>query len=122
MRSTGVQWPVKMKHKFVRNLTLLAASVSPSLCATPAAVPVSAKTFSFADKHVSDDSIYDYVKRKLANDQVVKGGALEIDVKEGVVTLRGTVETEQQRQRAEKLAKRVKGVKNVTNEIKLSTK
>ena len=111
-----------MKYKFVRNLTLLAASVAPLLCGTKLPVPVSTGSFSFADKPVSDDSIYDYVKRKLANDQVVKGGALEIDVKEGVVTLRGTVETEQQRQRAEKLAKKVKGVKNVTNEIKLSTK
>ena len=109
-------------------MTLLAASVAPSLCAAQPPVPVSirpisfARPFSFADKPVSDDSIYDYVKRKLANDQVVKGGALEIDVKEGVVTLRGTVETEQQRQRAEKLAKKVKGVKKVINEIKLSTK
>ncbi|MCU1276123.1 MAG: transport-associated protein [Bryobacterales bacterium] len=111
-----------MKYKFVRNLTLLAASVAPSLCAAQPPVPVSARRFSFAEKAVSDDSIYDYVKRKLANDQVVKGGALEIDVKEGVVTLRGTVDTEQQKQRAEKLAKKVKGVKKVDNEIKLSTK
>ena len=111
-----------MKHKFVRNVTLLAASVAPSLCAAPAAAPIPAKTFSFADKHVSDDSIYDYVKRKLANDQVVKGGALEIDVKEGVVTLRGTVETDQQKQKAERLAKKVKGVKSVVNEIKVASK
>jgi osmotically-inducible protein OsmY len=111
-----------MKPKFVRNLTLLAASAAPSLCAAPAAIPVSAKTFSFADKPVSDDSIYDYVKRKLANDQVVKGGALEIDVKQGVVTLRGTVETDQQKQKAERLAKKVKGVKSVVNEIKVASK
>jgi len=111
-----------MKHKFVRNLILLAASVAPSLCAAPAAVPVPARTFLFADKPVSDDSIYDYVKRKLANDQVVKGGALEIDVKQGVVTLRGTVEAEQQKQKAERLAKKVKGVKSVVNEIKVASK
>jgi len=111
-----------MKHKFVRNVTLLAVSVALSLCAAQPPVSASARPFSFAEKAVSDDSIYDYVKRKLANDQVVKGGALEIDVKEGVVTLRGTVDTEQQQQRAEKLAKKVKGVKKVVNEIKLSTK
>jgi osmotically-inducible protein OsmY len=111
-----------MRHKLVRNLTLLAASVAPSLCGTKPPVPLSAGSFSFADKPVSDDSIYDYVKRKLANDQVVKGGALEIDVKEGVVTLRGTVEAEQQRQKAERLAKKVKGVKKVINEIKVASK
>jgi osmotically-inducible protein OsmY len=111
-----------MKYKFVRNLTLLAASVTPLLCAAEPPVTLSARAFAFADKPVSDDSIYDYVKRKLANDQVVKGGALEIDVKEGVVTLRGTVETDHQKQRAERLAKKVKGVKSVVNEIKVASK
>lgn len=100
----------------------MAASVAPSLCAFPAAAHAPAWTFSFADKPVSDDSIYDYVKRKLANDQVVKGGALEIDVKQGVVTLRGTVETDHQKQKAERLAKKVKGVKSVVNEIKVASK
>src|SRR6266498_1587189 len=74
----------------------------------------------FADKAISDDSIYDHVKRRLANDPDVKGGALGIDVKQGVVTLRGSVETEKQKQKAEKLAKKVNGVKQVINEIKLS--
>ena len=111
-----------MKYKFVRNLTLLAASVASVLCGAQPPLPVAARRFSFADKPVSDDSIYDYVKRKLANDQVVKGGALEIDVKEGVVTLRGTVETEHQKQRAASLAKKVKGVKSVVNEIKVASK
>jgi osmotically-inducible protein OsmY len=76
----------------------------------------------FADKPMSDDSIYDQVKRKLANDPDVKGGALDIDVKEGAVTLRGKVETERQKQKAEKLAKKVSGVKKVINEIQLSGK
>jgi osmotically-inducible protein OsmY len=78
--------------------------------------------FYFADKGLSDDSIHDLVKRKLANDPDVKGGALEIDVKEGVVTLRGKVETEKLKQKAERLAKKVNGVKKVVNEIQLSTK
>jgi predicted ATP-grasp superfamily ATP-dependent carboligase len=78
--------------------------------------------FYFADKHLSDDAIHDLVKRKLANDPDVKGGALEIDVKEGVVTLRGKVETEKLKQKAERLAKKVSSVKKVVNEIQLSTK
>ena len=55
-----------------------------------------------AEKHVSDDQIYDTVRRKLADDQVVKGGALEVDVKEGVVTLSGKVETDQQKNQGRK--------------------
>ncbi|HWQ54460.1 MAG TPA: BON domain-containing protein [Bryobacteraceae bacterium] len=65
----------------------------------------------------SDDSLYDLVRRKLASDPVVKGGALEVDVKQGIVTLRGKVELEKQKERATKLAKKVKGVKDVDNQI-----
>ena len=68
-------------------------------------------------KPVSDDAIYDLVMRKLANDQVVKGGGFKIDVKEGVVTLRGTVEQQKQKERAEKLTRKVQGVKKVDNEL-----
>lgn len=70
-----------------------------------------------ADKHVSDDQIYDTVRRKLADDQVVKGGAMEVDVREGVVTLRGKVETDQQKNKAAKIAHKVSGVKQVANEL-----
>lgn len=77
----------------------------------------------FADKQpASDDLIYDNVKRRLANDADVKGGALEIDVKDGVVTLRGKLESQRQIDKSTKLAKKVNGVKKVVNEIQLSTK
>ena len=48
-----------------------------------------------AQKHHSDDELYDLVRRKLADDVVVKGGALEVDVKEGVVTF-GSAKVEAQ--------------------------
>jgi osmotically-inducible protein OsmY len=70
-----------------------------------------------AQKQISDDQIYDNVRRKLASDPVVKGGALQVDVKAGVVTLRGAVESDKQKQKAEKLAKKVHGVKSVSNEL-----
>ncbi|HKW96655.1 MAG TPA: BON domain-containing protein [Bryobacteraceae bacterium] len=85
-----------------------------------AAVPLAA--IAFADKPVSDDALHDMVKRRLANDADVKGGALDIEVHEGVVTLRGKVETEKQRKKAEKLTKKIKGVNRVVNEIQLSEK
>ena len=76
------------------------------------AVPVLA-----ASKQVSDDVLTDSVRRKLANDQIVKGGGLEVIVKEGVVTMRGSVEYDKQKQRAAKVAKKVSGVKSVINEL-----
>src|SRR6478672_11052742 len=70
-----------------------------------------------ADKHTTDDSIYDNVRRKLASDPVVKGGGLQVDVKQGAVTLRGTVEEQKQKDRATKLARKISGVKSVANEL-----
>jgi osmotically-inducible protein OsmY len=70
-------------------------------------------------KHVSDDQIYDNVRRRLANDMVVKGGGLTVDVKDGVVTLRGKVETEKQKTKATKLTHKVAGVKQVDNELQV---
>jgi osmotically-inducible protein OsmY len=64
-----------------------------------------------------DDRIYDEVRRRLANDPDIKGGAFEVDVKEGVVTVRGVVEKEKFKRKAERLVKRVKGVKGVVNQI-----
>jgi osmotically-inducible protein OsmY len=72
-----------------------------------------------AQKHVSDDQIYDNVRRKLADDQVVKGGAMQVDVKDGVVTLRGKVETDQQKIRAAKIAHKISGVKQVDNQLEV---
>lgn len=65
----------------------------------------------------ADDAIYDKVIRRLANDPDVKGGAFEVDVKDGVVTIKGVVEKEKFKEKAEKLAKKIKGVKGVVNQL-----
>ena len=75
-----------------------------------------------ADKPLTDDTVYNQVRIKLADDPVVKGGGLVVDVKQGVVTLSGTVELEAQREKAAKVAKKVKGVKEVINHIELKNK
>jgi hyperosmotically inducible periplasmic protein len=65
----------------------------------------------------TDDRIFDQVRMRLATDPDVKGGALDVTVHDGVVTLKGRVDTEKGRDRATKLAKKVKGVKDVDNEL-----
>lgn len=72
-----------------------------------------------ADKPVTDDQLYDTIRLKLADDPDVKGGALKVDVKAGVVTLSGTLDTERQKDKATKIAKKVKGVQQVVNNIQL---
>jgi osmotically-inducible protein OsmY len=54
---------------------------------------------------------------KLAGDQDVRGGAIEVEVHNGMVTLKGKVDTERRKERAEKLTKKVKGVTGVENQI-----
>jgi osmotically-inducible protein OsmY len=72
-----------------------------------------------ADKPVSDDAIYDKVRINLASDIDVKGGNLKVDVKDGVVTLAGNVENQGQKDKAGHIAKKVKGVKKVINDIEV---
>ncbi|MEN6607047.1 MAG: BON domain-containing protein [Bryobacteraceae bacterium] len=73
----------------------------------------------FAKGTPTDDRIYDEVRRKLAGDSLVKGGGFEVEVKEGVVTIRGKVREEKQKKKATRLAHKVKGVKNVINELRV---
>jgi osmotically-inducible protein OsmY len=70
-----------------------------------------------ANKDVNDDFLTDTIRSRLAADQTVKGGAIEVIVKNGAVTLKGTVEEDKQKSKAEKIAKKVSGVKTVDNEI-----
>ncbi len=70
-----------------------------------------------AQKKAPDALIYDNVRMKLTTDADVKGGALDITVKDGVVTIKGRVDTESGKARATKLAKKVAGVKNVENQL-----
>ncbi len=74
---------------------------------------------AFAQGTPSDDKIYDMVRQRLANDPDVKGAGFEVTVKNGAVTLKGTVHDERARDKAEKIAKKVKGVTSVTNQLKI---
>ena len=74
-----------------------------------------------AAKPASDDVIVDQVKLRLSTDPIVKGGGLGVDAKAGVVTLTGVVATAKQKDRAGKVAGKVKGVKRVDNNITVSS-
>lgn len=67
----------------------------------------------------NDDKIYDQVRQKLANDPDVKGAGFKVTVKNGAVTMEGTVRDEHAREKAEKIAKKVKGVTSVNNLLKI---
>jgi osmotically-inducible protein OsmY len=80
---------------------------------------MSAVAFAKDPPVVNDDTISDQVRIAFASDKVVGVLPFNVAVKGGVVTLTGTADTNNQRSRAEKLARKVKGVKQVINNINL---
>jgi len=70
-------------------------------------------------KKNSDEQIYDQVRMRLANDPDIKGGNLNVDVQNGVVTVKGRVDKERAHQKIERVAKKVKGVSSVVNQVKV---
>jgi|SRR5450755_3092512 osmotically-inducible protein OsmY len=77
-----------------------------------------------AQKHqkqpLTDDIITDNVRVKLANDAEIGGMKIDVDVKEGAATLTGKVRTDKMKEKAEKVAKKVKGVTSVNNKLIVS--
>ncbi len=75
---------------------------------------------AFAADQKDDDRLYDQIRLRLAGDPEVKGGALEVEVVDGVVTLKGIVRTDKAKAKAEKLVTKMKGAKKVNNELRVS--
>lgn len=71
-------------------------------------------------KQVTDDTVRDQVMVKLANDPDIGGMPIDVEVHQGVATLKGKVRSDKQKSKAEKLAKKVKGVSSVTNQLVIS--
>jgi osmotically-inducible protein OsmY len=69
---------------------------------------------------VSDDVIVDQVKVKLADDSEVGGQPIQVDAHAGTVVLTGKVTNDKLKIKAEKLAKKVKGVTGVDNKLVIS--
>jgi len=61
------------------------------------------------------------VKAKLLDDPAVKGLKIDVDTREGVVYLTGSVATSQVRDQAIKLARETEGVKDVQANLDVTT-
>ena len=84
-----------------------------------AAWTATAPTAAAEKKPDTDNVIYDRVFRRIANDRDLKTTAIEIKVNEGVVTLKGWIDSEKRRQRIEQVVRKTPGVKKVVNEVKV---
>jgi|SRR5665213_4467767 len=77
----------------------------------------------FAEKDktpVSDDTIVDQVRVKIADDSEVGGQPIQVDAHNGMVVLTGKVTNEKFKVKVEKIAKKVKGVTGVDNRLAVS--
>ena len=69
---------------------------------------------------VTDAAVTTAVKTKFLADQAVSGLKIDVDTKDGVVTLTGNVATAAEKQRALDLARDSQGVKSVVDRLKVS--
>src|SRR5215207_5364277 len=70
---------------------------------------------------MTDAEITSAVKSKLLADKTVGGLKLDVDTKDGVVTLSGPVHTANERAAALRIARATKGVKSVQNSLVMDT-
>ena len=75
-----------------------------------------------AGQYVDDSTITASVKAKLVGDKVANLTRVDVDTTNQVVSLNGIVESSDQKQRAEQLAKQVSGVKRVQNNLQVQSK
>jgi len=78
-------------------------------------------TASKTGQVLSDAEITTAVKTKLLADKTVSGSKIDVDTKDGVVTLNGAVNSAAERNAAVRIAHQTHGVKSVTNHLTLET-
>jgi hyperosmotically inducible protein len=71
---------------------------------------------------LDDAWIHTKLRSKLLAEGEFPGGSLKIDVKDNVVTLRGSVSTKEDKAKAEQIAKNTDGVKSVRNQVVIKPK
>ncbi len=70
-------------------------------------------------ENIDDAGITTAVKAKLAAEKVSTLTRIDVDTNQGVVALSGTVKTVEDKVRAERIARQVKGVRDVVNNLRI---
>jgi hyperosmotically inducible protein len=99
---------------------LLSALVIAIVATTAVAPVVRAQDRTIGEK-VDDATITASVKTKLVSERAKNMVAVNVDTKDGVVHLQGTVPTVEDRFQAERLARATKGVTEVKNDLKVES-
>jgi hyperosmotically inducible protein len=97
-------------------LTLRTLAVLAVLTLTVACQSMTGRT---TGQNVDDATLTASVKAKLVGDKVANLTRVDVDTTNATVALNGVVETPDQKARAEMLAKEVKGVQKVVNNLQV---
>lgn len=100
---------------------LLGAFVVLTLVGGSAMVAGAADTKSSIGQKVDDAAVLTKVKTKLTADKAKNLINVNVDVKDGVVELKGSVPTDADKTRAEELARGTDGVREVRNELAVAS-
>jgi hyperosmotically inducible periplasmic protein len=74
-----------------------------------------------AGDYVDDAALTARVKAALIDDETVKAREFNVDVYQGAVTLSGTANSNEERDKAASIARQVPGVKSVNNSIRVAS-
>ena len=96
--------------------TATTTTVTPSPAATSTMSSASSAMTS-AGNAIGDSAVTAKVKTALLADDNVKGLRIDVDTKDGVVTLNGTADTQANMSKAQTIARGIEGVKSVENKL-----
>jgi osmotically-inducible protein OsmY len=100
-------------------MRLALRSVSLVVLLTFALVGCTSMTGKTTSENIDDASITAAVKTRLASEKVATLTKIDVDTNKGTVYLTGNVENPEMKQRAADLARSVKGVREVVNNLKI---
>jgi len=104
-----------MKTKFFKVTAILGVLAVASACSAT-------RTQQSAGEVIDDSALTSQVKIALIDDPVTKAGQINVETYRGVVQLGGFVDNTEQKTQATKVARSVTGVKEVRNDLRVSTK
>jgi hyperosmotically inducible protein len=99
-------------RKSVKIIVTMLLALSLSSC--------TAMTGKTAGKNVDDANVTAAVKSQLVMEKAANLTRIDVDTSNGIVHLNGVVDSPEQKARAQELARRVKGVKKVVNDLQVA--
>jgi hyperosmotically inducible protein len=113
-----------MKRQLLAGFVAVGLALAPAAWAAdkPAEKSTASKTTEKVKENVSDAAITAKIKTEFAKDKQVSALTINVDTdNKGVVTLKGSAKTNEEKAKAESIAKSVSGVTSVKNEIQVTS-